>query len=70
MAGSRVSTGKVKDKPGIFYCSRQKGNTQKMMGTCQKETEVNLKSIPIGQSGYYVNNKIMPVIGYESMTLH
>lgn len=38
MADSRVGAAKVKDEPGIFYSARQKGNTQRMMGTCYTVT--------------------------------
>lgn len=61
MADSRVGAGEVKDETGIFYCARQKRNTPQMMGTCQKDTEGSLKSVPIGPNGDDLNNKIMPV---------
>ena len=32
MPDSRVGAGKVKDEPRMFYCARQKRNTQRMMG--------------------------------------
>lgn len=63
MADSQVGVGNVKDESGIFYCARQKRNTHGTMGPCQKEPEVNLKSVSIGQNGDGCNNKIMLVAG-------
>lgn len=70
MAYSRVGAGKVKDETGIFYYTRQKiRNMQRMMGTCQKITEVYLNRVPTGQNGDHRNNRMMLLTGYEFMNL-
>lgn len=37
MAESRSTAGKVQSKPGTS-CVRKQGSTQRLMGTCQKDT--------------------------------
>ena len=43
----------MKDESEIFYYARLKGSTQRMMGTCQKDTEVDLKRVLTGQNGLF-----------------
>ena len=59
MADSRVGAARVKDECEIFYYARLKGNTQRIMGTCPRDTEVDLKRVLTGQNGDSLNNKIM-----------
>lgn len=40
-----------------------------MMGACQKDTEVNLKTVPMGQNGDSLS-KIMLITGFELVGSH
>ena len=48
----------MKGESEIFYYARLKGSTQRMMGTCQKDTEVDLGRVLTAEMDC-LNNKIM-----------
>ena len=43
----------MKDESEILYYVRLKGSTQRMMGTCQKDTEVDLGRVLTGRNGLF-----------------
>lgn len=45
MAGSRAVAGRIEDEIGISHARKQE-SSQRKMGTCQKDTEANLKGLP------------------------
>ena len=50
MTDSRTGTGTIKGEPRTLCGVRKKGSTQKKMGICQKDTEANLKELPMAKT--------------------
>lgn len=49
MASFRAGAGRIEDMPGIPHAGMQE-SSQRKMGTCQKDTEANLKGLcPMNQ---------------------
>ena len=42
MADSRSGTGKVQNKPGMFYNTRVQGGARRLVGVCQKDDHGNI----------------------------
>lgn len=70
MVDSRTGTGKTENSPGTsFVCLKVKEeNTQRMIGTCQQNTEVSLKKNPTGQIKDTLSIKIMIVKNYNPLS--
>ena len=69
MVDSRTGTGKTENSPGTsFVCLKVKEDTQRMIGTCQQNTEVSLKKNPTGQIKDTLSIKIMIVKNYNPLS--
>lgn len=48
---ARTMAGEIRDKAEIPHCAKKCGSAQGVMGSCQKNTRVALKGLPLAKSG-------------------